>query len=64
MEPSLSREGGEGKVLCPREVGIYGEGKRRMIASIWDVGSAAIDAKAALVACIRLGGEKGTRKGA
>lgn len=64
-EPSLSAEGGgDGKLLCTRGIGTCGEGKSSTIASICDVGSAAIEAKAAQVACMRLGGEKGTRKGA
>jgi len=55
VEPLLSVEEGGG-------IEIYGEGKSKTIASNCDVERAEIDAKAAQVAWMRLGGENGTRK--
>ena len=63
IERFISSEAyGDNEMSIPRGIGMCCEGRRRSIASIWDVGSAATDAKAAEVACMRLGGKKGRIK--
>lgn len=64
IEPLMSSDVcGNTEMSLSLGIGMRCEGRRRSIASIWDVGSAATDTKAAQVDWMRLGGKNGTRKG-
>jgi hypothetical protein len=61
MSPGVCRDN---EMSFLREIiGMWGDGKRRSITSVCEGGSAAMDAKAAQVACMRLGGENGMKEG-